>query len=145
MFVCSRIMFRFLSFLFPVFIPCCDVALLERQWCQIVGWTGWTQGLEGSGFPSNKNHARKATLLIHYSCLFSSGLNNTEDLNAKYISDSESFLVDGIIANGTVLKNFLEIWWVCNIFLYVNRHLQNYLFPISASLILYFSWHVATK
>lgn len=42
-------------------------------------------GIEGSGFPSNNNHARGATLLIHYSCLFSSGLNNTEDLNAKYL------------------------------------------------------------
>lgn len=104
--VCSRLTFWVLSFLFPVLTPCCDVALLERQWCQIGRPTGRRQGFEGSCFPGNKSHVRKTTLFIHYSCLFSSGLNNTEVLNAKYISDSESFLVDGIIPNWHHLKNF---------------------------------------
>lgn len=76
--MCRRMIYQFFFSLFSVLMPCCDVALSWEALVPIVGWTGWTQGLKGSGFPSNNNPAREATLLIHHSCLFYSALNNRE-------------------------------------------------------------------
>lgn len=42
-------------------------------------------------------------------------------------------------------KNNLDIWWVCNRLLYVNRHLQKYSIIISVSLLLHISWYEAKK
>lgn len=96
--VCSRIIHQFLSFLFSVLMLRCNVALLERQWCQIVGWAGWIQGI------SSNNPAREATLFIHYSGLPCWALNNTGDLNAK------DPILNYFCSKPALSKKNLEIW-----------------------------------
>lgn len=90
---------NFCSFCFVLLMPLCDIAFLERQWCQIVRWAGWIQGI------SSNNPAREDTLFIHYSGLSCCVLNKTRDLNAKY-----PILNYFCSKPAHMYKNNLEIW-----------------------------------